>query len=410
MTNPAQQYIDLYRENADLLGPRPEALEMLETRGNELPKAFAENYGINLRRLALPVDVNRSFKCAVPSINAAPALMVNDIFQAPSRLPQGVEISTATCSGHKPNDPLDALCTLFCPEEIQINIAAGAHIDKPLQLVNILAAPLDMLISRRLNIVVEEGASASLLICDHTQDPDHNYLINEQIDITLGPGASLTLDRIEESTERTVKYSALRVGEADGASLSSTSALLTCGESNNTVEIDLDGHHSRADVNGMVIASGSQRPAFNTLINHHGLYTSSGQVFKYVADGQSRCSFKGLVVVNNGAEYADAHQTNHNILASPQAQMHAEPMLEIYCDEVKCSHGATTGQLDADALFYMRSRGIPEEQARQMLMEAFLDDVIANVGIEPLRSRLRHLLQRRFSSLESHCNDCNVCL
>ncbi|MDE6145468.1 MAG: SufD family Fe-S cluster assembly protein, partial [Muribaculaceae bacterium] len=144
-------------------------------------------------------------------------------------------------------------------------------------------------------------------------------------------------------------------------------------------------------------------------IRHKADHTLSNQVFKYVADGQSNCTFDGLIIVDESARFTEAYQTNHNLLASNDAKMHTEPTLEIYCDEVKCSHGATTGQLDDTALFYMRSRGIPEAEARRMLMEAFLSDVIANVGIDSLRERLRHLVERRFSALAEGSDSCADC-
>lgn len=405
-----QQYIDLYKDNLDVLGYRPKALEEFERESIGLSEDFApDTYGVNLRRLALPVDVNRSFKCAVPTISAAPALMVNDYFQAPARLPEGVEFVHHLDKDRAPSGVYDALCSMLATDGALLRVKAGVNVEKPLQLVNILSSPVDLLVNRRLTVVMEPGSSASLLVCDHTQDEERNYLVNELIDVKVMNGATLTLDRIEESSAKTIKHSCLdAVVDSDGV-FNSTASLLACGKSVNTIIVELDAPGSVANINGMVIASGSQEPAINTYIQHGGHHTSSSQVFKYVADGESKCRFNGLISVLPGAEFTDARQINHNLLASTTAKMHTEPTLEIYCDEVKCSHGATTGQLDADALFYMRSRGIPEAEARQMLMEAFLADVISHVGIDMLRDRLRHLLQRRFSSLESHCGDCSVC-
>ncbi|MDE5800856.1 MAG: SufD family Fe-S cluster assembly protein, partial [Paramuribaculum sp.] len=125
-------------------------------------------------------------------------------------------------------------------------------------------------------------------------------------------------------------------------------------------------------------------------------------------------AFSGRILVSAKAPYTDAFQTNRNILAAPTARMHTKPQLEIYTDDVKCSHGATTGQLDSEALFYMQTRGIPEAEARHMLMQAFMADVIDTVRIEGLRDRLRHLVERRFTARHSsgctegcmpNCND-----
>ena len=132
----------------------------------------------------------------------------------------------------------------------------------------------------------------------------------------------------------------------------------------------------------------------------------SNQLFKYVLDDESTGAFDGVIYVAPDARFTEAYQSNRNLLASKQARMHTKPQLEIYNDDVKCSHGATTGQLDADALFYMRSRGIPEKDARTMLMQAFMVDVIDMVKMEGLRDRLRHLVEKRFYGQQASCSEC----
>jgi Fe-S cluster assembly protein SufD len=127
-----------------------------------------------------------------------------------------------------------------------------------------------------------------------------------------------------------------------------------------------------------------------------------------VLDEESTGAFEGAIYVADGAQYTEAYQSNRNLLASKQARMHTKPQLEIYNDDVKCSHGATTGQLDADALFYMRSRGIPEQEARMMLMQAFMVDVIDMVKMDGLRDRLRHLVEKRFYGQQAKCADCGA--
>lgn len=417
------QYVKLYSENVDTLGSRPEALEAFEAREAKLDRAFEpETYAVNLRRLKLPVDAALSFKCAVPAVSTAPALIVNDIFQPPKRLPEGVtfmslraaaelnpELIPSSIRTQEEITAESALNDLLWTDGALIRIARGVRLEKPLQLVNILAAPMDLMTVRRIIIVAEPGSEASLLVCDHTQDSERNYLVNELIEVIVEQGAHLSLDRVEESSPLTVRRSEMHVSLGADARFSSTSALLFCGDSDSKIHVELPAPGAEARINGMVIASGEQAPAFHTRIVHQGEHTSSNQTFKYVADGQSRCTFDGLIKVMESARFTEAYQTNHNLLASPEARMHAEPALEIYCDDVKCSHGATTGQLDDSALFYMRSRGIPEEEARRMLLEAFLADVISSVSIESLRDRLRHLVQRRFSAIGSGKDSCANC-
>ncbi len=414
----SEQYIRLYEENRSLLGDRPEALTALQS--HPLEEIYApDSYGVNLQGLPMQVDAAQSFRCAVPAVSAAPALSVNDYFQPSKSLPEGVTMmslaqAAKSCPELIPPRPEGglhnadtALNDLLWSNGVLIRVHRNCQLAKPLQLVNILAAPIDLLSLRRLVIVVETNAQAQILLCDHTQDSERNYLVNELIEVTLHNGAQLTLDRIEESSARTQRRSVLNASLGADATLRSTAAALNCGDSRCNINVDLNAPGATAIVNGMVIASAQQRPAFITRLNHGAHHTTSHQLFKYVADGASQCTFQGLIVVKPGAEFTEAYQTNHNILASPQARMHGEPALEIYCDEVKCSHGATTGQLDPSAIFYMQQRGIPEEEARQMLMEAFLVDVIDQVGVDSLRDRLRFLVERRFCGLHN-CTDCQL--
>lgn len=418
------QYQSLYEENRDALGNRDEELTAFTEKTDRLDSVFApETYAVNLRRLKLPVDAARSFKCAVPTVSTTPALIVNDIFQPPKRLPEGVTFMSLRAAAE--------LCPELIPHSIRANdssaearlndllwtdgalirIGRGVCLDRPLQLVNILSAPMDLLTCRRIIIVAEAGSQANILICDHTQDSERNYLVNEIIEVNIEEAASLTLDRVEELSPLTIKRSEMHVRLAADARFGSTSAMLSCGDTHSKIYADLCGTGCEARVNGMVIASGSQKPSFVTRISHHAEHTASNQIFKYIADDKSQCAFDGLITVKESARFTEAYQTCHNMLTSSTARMHAEPALEIYCDEVKCSHGATTGQLDNNALFYMRSRGIPEAEARRMLMEAFLADVIAAVGIANLRDRLRHLVERRFSLLgtgNDSCADCSA--
>lgn len=418
MSTPVKQYLELYDSAASLIGDRAAARRRLADSA-ELDDVFAPtDYGVNLQRLKLDVDVAKSFGCDVPAISAAPAAVVNDIFSAPARLkerlPRGVHFeSLRDCSDdvNQPGGYDDAetrLNDLLWTDGVRLRVDDGVTCEKPLQLVNIFSAPLDLMAVRRVVISLGRNARASMLICDHTQDAEHKYLAAELIKVELAEGASLMLDFIEESSPLTTRRSTLNATLASDSNLAITCATLSCGDTRMRLCVDLNGHGAAAAVNGMVVADGRQCASYATRILHHAENTTSTQLFKYVADGESRCAFDGHIVVDEQARFTDARQTNRNMLASTGATMHAEPTLEIYCDEVKCSHGATTGQLDRNALFYMRQRGIPEEQARRMLMEAFVGDVISTVHIPGLSDRLRHLVERRFAGLGASCADCSL--
>ncbi len=420
------QYVELYDSARNLIGDRPEARKRLLEAGT-LDDAFAPtDYGLNLQRVALPVDIAAGFGCDVPAVSAAPAAVVNDIFAASARLndrlPDGVRFmslrrAAAECPELIPDfkgfydDAETALNDLLWTDGVLLYVAPDVRLEKPLQLVNIFSAPVDLMAVRRIAVNIGRGADARLLVCDHTPDSTRRYLSAELIQLSIGEGARFGIDFVEESSAATTRRTTVNARLEADSRLECTSAALSCGDSRTRLGVDISGSGARAEVNGLVIADRAQRPRFDTCIVHHAPHTSSNQLFKYVADGESRCAFNGRIVVEESACFTEAYQTNKNLLVSDTASMHAEPTLEIYCDEVKCSHGAATGQLDTNALFYMRQRGIPEDEARRMLMQSFVSDVIDSVHVPGLRDRLHHLVERRFSGLGSDvasCADCNL--
>lgn len=444
--NSLEQYLELYRLNAEAIDRgsapalnrrRPEAFEAL--RGARLPERgdenyertsvndmFSADYGVNINRVNIPADVSASFRCDVPNMSTLLGVVVNDSFR-PTRtllggLPAGVKfMSLAEASRLYPEEidgiygrlapltlPAVALNTFLVQDGVYIRLGRNVKLDKPLQLVNIFSAPTSLMAPRRVLIHLESGASARLLICDHTQDAATPYLTSEVVEISLGEGARLDYYNIEESSSNTMRHSNIFVGQQRDSVFNGGSITLTCGTTRNDFSIDLIGEGAECNLSGMVIGSGSQRIDNAVEMRHIAPHCRSNQLFKYVLDGESNGSFGGRILVTAEADVTDAFQTNRNLLASAGARMHTKPQLEIYNDDVKCSHGATTGQLDAEALFYMRTRGIPEAEARNMLMQAYMADVIDSVAMEELRDRLRHLVERRFKGDEAGCAECQA--
>lgn len=438
------QYVKLFHHNAAEIDAcsapalnrlRPAALAALNgaslptrhTEGYEktsLEDMFAPDYGINISRVNIPVDIAASFRCDVPNLSTLTAFVVNDAFvPAPgldSRLPDGVTfMSLARAAREMPDlvsrhygslaplsDPAVALNTLMAQDGVFIHIAPGCHPEKALQLVEIFSAPVPMAAFRRILIVVDDDASLRLLLCDHTQELTRSYLASRVIEVIVGKGARLELCSIEESSLLTSVHSHLFMAQDEASQTTLNSTTLTCGVTRNEFDIDLRGPHASARITGMAIGSHTMHIDNNTAVTHTAPHCHSDQLFKYVLDHRSTGAFEGSILVQPSAPFTEAYQSNRNILASTEARMHCKPQLVIYNDEVKCSHGATTGQLDNDALFYMRQRGIPEAEARTMLMQAFMVDVIDSVRIPGLNERLRHLVDRRFSGSLGDCRGC----
>nr|MBD5377215.1 SufD family Fe-S cluster assembly protein [Bacteroides sp.] len=440
------QYVKLYEANSGLFDAnsapalnarRPEALKALEgamlptrrTEGYErtsLEDLYAPDFGLNPGRVDIPVDLAATFKCAVPHMSTLLGVTVNDMFHTTGnldeRLPEGVTfMSLRRAAQDHPEiiekyygklapltEPSTALNTLLAQDGVLIHLAPGARTQRPLQLVNIFSSPVDLMAPRRVLIVAEENSSLELLVCDHTNDADHSYLASEVVEIHAGAGSRINMCTIEESSAKTSRHSSLYARQADGSQLEITGVTLTCGTTRNDYTIDIEGHHCTTRLSGMAIGGGKMHIDNNTSVNHRAAHCKSDQLFKYTLDDESTGSFEGSILVTGEAPFTEAYQSNRNILAAEGARMHSKPRLEIYNDEVKCSHGATTGQLDSKALFYMQTRGIPMAEARTLLMQAFMSDVIDRVGIEGLRERLRHLVERRFARKDpsESCGDC----
>jgi Fe-S cluster assembly protein SufD len=181
------------------------------------------------------------------------------------------------------------------------------------------------------------------------------------------------------------------------------------GETRNTTDVLLTGEHSEVTLNGCVVADKNQRVDNNTLIDHQVPHCTSNELFKYVVDDTAVGAFAGRILVRQEAQKTSSQETNANLCASPEARIYTQPMLEIYADDVKCSHGSTVGVLDQSALFYMQQRGIPMEEARMLLKFAFAGQVIDEVRLEPLRDRLHYLIEKRFRGELNKCTGCAMC-
>lgn len=446
MDNSLRQYLDLHDAHTALLDrgtpaplqrARAEARRALE--GQRLPRRGDEGYaytsidamlapdmGVNLSRLDFPADVASTFRCDIPNMSTLLGVVAGDVWHPTAsllrNLPEGVVFGSfrSVAASHPElleryygstaplDDPATALNTLLCQDGVMIYLPRGVRLERPLQLVNILRADRPQLAVRRLLVVADEGAQGSVLLCDHTQGSEAPVVALQVVEVVAGRGASLDIYDIEKSNAATSRHSLAWVRAHGEANVLLNTTTLACGTTRNDVTAWLEGPRAELRLTGMAIADASQSIDNATCVVHRAERCRSNQLYKYTLDGDASGAFEGSIEVTPEAPYSEAYQTNRNIVASPTARMHAKPQLLIYNDEVRCSHGAATGQLDADALFYMRTRGIPEPEARRMLMQAFMADVIDSVRFEALRDRLRHLVEMRYGSgAAPACDTCH---
>ena len=424
-----QQYIDLFsqceamicRHSAEVLNaPRAKAFADFERLGfptrkqekykyTEVSKYFAPDYGLNLNRLEFPVNPYEVFKCDVPNMSTSLYFVVNDAFDKhvhPSaQLPEGVIFgSLKDVAEQHPElvkkyygkladtskDGVVAFNTMFAQDGVLMYVPKNVVMERPVQLVNILRADVNTMVNRRILIILEEGAQAKLLICDHAMD-EVNFLSTQVVEAFIGENAVFDLYELEETHNSTVRFNNLYVHQEANSNVLLNGMTLHNGTTRNTTEVTLAGRGAEVNLCGMAIADKNEQVDNNTFIDHQVSDCTSNELFKYVLDDQAVGAFAGKVLVREGAQHTSSQQTNRNICATREARMYTQPQLEIYADDVKCSHGATVGQLDENALFYMRQRGISLKEARLLLMFAFVNEVIDNIRMDALKDRL-HLL------------------
>ena len=398
-----------------------------EYKHTNIPDLFAPDYGLNLNRLEIPVNPYEVFRCDVPNLSTLLYFVVNDSFSTKEnpkvKLPEGVLIGSLNemARSHPDlvqryygkqactqNDGIVALNTAFVQDGFFLYVPKGVIIEKPIQLINILRGDADFMVNRRLLIILEEGAQARLLVCDHTMDKK-KFLSSQVTEIYAGKNAVFDYYDIEESSLNTNRITSTFVDQAEKSNVLINGITLHNGTTRNNYRMTFSGEHAEAHLCGMAIADKKQSVDNHTFIDHAVPHCTSNELFKYVLNDSSTGSFSGRILVREGAQKTSAYQTNRNLCATKEAHMYTKPQLEIYADDVKCSHGATVGQLDENALFYLRSRGIPEAEARMLLMFAFTNDVIENVRMDALKDRLRQLVEKRFRGELDKCAGCNIC-
>ena len=305
-------------------------------------------------------------------------------------------------------DSIVALNTLLCVDTLVVHVPRGIKVEHPIQISNILKGEQDTMVCRRILIVMEEQAEANVIITDRAASQSR-FLTNQVIEVIMGNGSHLSLYDIEETHLLCTRYNSVFVRQGRNSSLHHTSLTLFNGHTRNRLDVELQGEGSEVTANGCVIADKMQRVDNNTLIDHQVPNCQSNELYKYVLDDSAVGAFAGKVLVREGAQKTISNETNANLCATRSARMYTQPMLEIYADDVKCSHGSTVGQMDEAALFYMRQRGIDEKEARLLLKAAFITEVIENIPLESLRDRLHVLVDKRLRGELSKCEGCKLC-
>lgn len=438
-----ETYLEIYRQHSDVVaqysapllnGRREAAFAALKENGIpdtsqedyrhfDIQQALSIDYGMNLNRFVTKLNPQDVFCCDVPNLSTRLLFVVNDqCSKVPLKvpLPEGVlcgslqdfAVSHASLLepyyGHLSADSTDgmvALNTIFAQDGFVLYIPAGVQIDKPIQLIQVLHGKEDRMVNRRLLIIAEEGSHAQLLVCDHALS-SKKFFSNQVTEIFVGKNASLEYYELEMDHDDTVRVANTLIKQEANSNLLLNGITLQNGQTRNNINVKLAGEYAETNLSSMALADQQHVVDNHLFVDHVAPHCISRELYKYVLDDQARGVFGGRILVRKNAQKTVAYQSNKNLCSTRQAHMFTKPQLEIYADDVKCSHGTATGQIDEKALFYMRTRGISETEARLLLKFAFTADVIDNIRLEPLKDRMKMLIEKRFRGELAKCAGC----
>ena len=446
-----QQYIDLYNQARQMIMDHaPESMNAVRDKAFEdfrrlgfpskkverykytdIQKLFEPDYGVNLNRLQIPVDPYEAFRCDVPNLSTSLYFVINDMFyhddKPKGHLPEGVIIGSMrdypelvskyyAKLAKTSEDAVTALNTMLAQDGMLVYVPKNIRVDRAIQVINILKSPrlqegkgeVSLMVNRRVLIILEMGAELKMLFCDHAAD-DRNFLATQVIEAYVGDNASLDLYCLEETHAKNVRVSNVYIDQQANSRVNHNVITLHNGITRNKLDLTFSGEGAECQCYGCVIADKQQHVDNNTLITHKVPHCTSNELYKYVLDDKSTGAFAGRVLVEHGAQKTSSQMTNQNLTATKEARMYTQPMLEIYADDVKCAHGSTVGQLNDAALFYMRQRGISLDEAKLLLQNAFINEVIDKMQLEPLRDRLHYLVEKRFRGELNKCDRCKLC-
>lgn len=444
----SQQYIDFYKQASEAI--KKHSASALNTHRDEAFQTFTElgfpthrdenylycrvqealdlDYGINVNGVKFEISREEAFQCNVHGIRSNTFYVINETFDKSrthsEALPNGVVLCSMkeACEKYSQlveshlnqliknkKDGFIAFNEMLSQDGYFLYVPDNVVADVPFQLIEVMRANADVMANTRNLIVIGKNAQARLLVCDHAIEKV-NFFANRLTEIFVGENAHFDYYVLENTHEMTNAVSQVFVHQDTNSAFVGDFIGLHNGRTRNFVDIELNGENAETWLGGIVLDDKEQTTDNFALVRHNAAHCTSNVLYKYILDDKAEGGFSGIIIVEDGAQKTNAYQTNRNICLTRTAKMHAKPQLEIYADDVKCGHGATTGQLDDNALFYMQQRGIPVKEAKMLLMMAFTNDILEHVDVDILRQRLQTMVERRLrGEYDAKCDGCNYC-
>ena len=401
---------------------RQDGLSVFQTTGLPDRKTEAWKY-TNLNKLskvgfapAIPAREIDTLPVPLLPVDGYRIVFLNGRFQPTlsilEELPKGVAIESLSAAiKREPNflqaqlsrrapsqdTPLSALNMAFSEDGLILRIASGSKVEQPIHIVSIGQADEEP-VAFQMRSHVEIGAGASVDILEsHIGRGNDTYFSNSVSEISIDKDARLGHYRLQNESRKAFNIGLTNLELAQGAFYNGFGLQIGATLARNEVQARIGGEGIECRINGAYLASGSQHIDNTTFVDHAEGGSTSRQVFKGVLDDQARGVFQGKVLVEPNAQKTDGHQLSRTLLLSRSAEMDCKPELEIYADDVKCSHGATVGELEEEAIFYLRTRGIDPVDARDMLIEAFIADVTDEIGHQAIREEFESVVHQWLS-------------
>jgi Fe-S cluster assembly protein SufD len=324
---------------------------------------------------------------------AGNGVLVCSLAEAMKNHPALVEPHLARRADWK-NHPFTALNTAFIRDGVFVHVPAGTNLEAPI-VVDFKAGRVDaaFVYQRRCLIVMGDNSRATI-VEGYSGRAGEIYFTNAVTEIVVGPGAVVDHYKVQREGDKAFHQAIMQVQLGRAARFSSHAVAQGGQWVRNEVNAVFEGEGGECTLNGMYQAGGEQLVDNHTFIDHAYPHCASHELYKGILDGKARGVFNGKIYVRQDAQKTDAKQTNQTLLLSDDATINTKPQLEIYADDVKCTHGATVGQLDAESIFYLRSRGVGLAEARSLLTYAFANDIVSRIKVAEVREELeRSLLQ-----------------
>lgn len=344
------------------------------------------------------VFINGHFHHEFSSVEkVAAGLKVNSLAEEIDSNPAAIEVHLGRYLDTR-RDAFCALNTAFAEDGAYIHVRKGTIVEAPICLLFISTAVDSPLMSHPRNLIVADEESQATILEDYVSLGEGAAFCNTVTELVAGDNSVISHYMIERQHRQAFNVSTLRIQQGRSANVASHSVLLGAALVRNNVHPVLAGEGGECLINGLFIGDGQQHLDNYMLVEHASPHCGSRQFYNGILDGHAHGVFHGRIIVHKDAQKTDAKQTNRNLLLSDDAQIDTKPQLEIYADDVKCTHGATIGQIEEDALFYLRSRGIDELSARKLLLLAFASEFLDRMKPSPARTQVeglihQHLLQ-----------------